>query len=243
VSTGSPARRFWLVTCAALAGFVLTVGLGVWQWGRAEQKVARQSGQEQRQSMAVVDGLALPVSGVPLDLLDRPVVVRGTWVKERTVYLDNRQMQGRPGFYVVTPRKLAGSDFAVMVERGWIPRNFEHREQLQPVDTPAGVIEVHGRIAPPPPKLYEFAGAGAGAIRQNLDLGRFREASGLPLLDVAVQQAGPASEGLLRDWPRADSGAATNYGYAFQWWAMSALIAVLYVWFQFIAPRRKSSHA
>jgi surfeit locus 1 family protein len=58
-----------------------------------------------------------------------------------------------------------------------------------------------------------------------------------------VQQAGGPSEGLIRDWPRADSGAATNFGYAFQWWSMSALIAVLYVWFHIIAPRRKSSHA
>lgn len=239
----SPSGRFWVVTCAAVAGAALTLELGVWQWGKGEQKVARQAEMEQRQSSAPLDERSLPASGVPPELLHRPVVLHGTWVRERTVYLDNRQMQGKPGFYVVTPLRLASGNSAVVVERGWIPRNFEHREQLQPVDTPPGVVEVRGRIAPPPPKLYEFAGAGTGAIRQNLDLGRFRAETGLALLDIAVQEAGPPSEGLLRDWPRADSGAATNYGYAFQWWAMSGLIAVLYVWFQFIAPRRKSSHA
>jgi surfeit locus 1 family protein len=243
VSTASPRRRFWIVTCAAVAAFALTLELGAWQWGKGEHKVARQAQMEQQQSLSPLDEHALPASGVPADLLHRPVVLRGTWVKERTVYLDNRQMQGKPGFYVVTPLRLAGGNSAVVVERGWIPRNFEHRDRLQPVDTPSGVVEVRGRIAPPPPKLYEFAGAGTSAIRQNLDLGRFRAETGLALLDVAVQQVGPASEGLLRDWPRADSGAATNYGYAFQWWAMSGLIAVLYVWFQLIAPRRKSSHA
>ena len=243
MSTASPPRRFWIVTCAAVAGFAVTLELGAWQWGKGELKVARQAEMEHQQLLAPLDEHALPASGAPAELLHRPIVLRGTWVKERTVYLDNRQMQGRPGFYVVTPLRLAGGNSAVVVERGWIPRNFEHREQLQPVETPAGVVEVRGRIAPPPPKLYEFAGAGAGAIRQNLDLGRFRAETGLALSDVAVQQVGPASEGLLRDWPRADSGAATNYGYAFQWWAMSGLIAVLYVWFQIIAPRRKSSHA
>jgi surfeit locus 1 family protein len=243
VSTASPRRRFWIVTCASVAGFALTLELGAWQWGKGEQRVARQAQMEQQQSLASLDEHALPASGVPAELLHRPVVLHGTWAKERTVYLDNRQMQGKPGFYVVTPLRLAGGNSAVVVERGWIPRNFEHRDQLQPVDTPSGVVEVRGRIAPPPPKLYEFAGAGTGAIRQNLDVGRFRAETGLALLDVAVQQVGPASEGLLRDWPRADSGAATNYGYAFQWWAMSGLIAVLYVWFQLIAPRRKSSHA
>jgi surfeit locus 1 family protein len=125
------------------------------------------------------------------------------------------------------------------VQRGWIPRNFEHREQLPPVQTPGGVVEVQGRLAPPPAKLYEFAGAGQGAIRQNLDLAALRDQSGLPLLlAVSVQQLGPPSEGLLRRWPEAGSGAEKNYGYAFQWWALSALIAILYVWFQFVVPRR-----
>jgi surfeit locus 1 family protein len=243
VSAASPIGRSWLIACAAALAFALTLGLGLWQWGRGEQRVARQAETEQRQLLAPLDERALPASGVPPQLLHRPVVLHGTWVKERTVYLDNRQMQGKPGFYVVTPLRLAGGSGVVLVERGWIPRNFEHREQLQPVDTPAGVVQVQGRIAPPPAKLYDFAGAGTGAIRQNLDLARFRAETGLNLLDFSVQQAGGPSEGLIRDWPRADSGAATNFGYAFQWWSMSALIAVLYVWFHIIAPRRKSSHA
>jgi cytochrome oxidase assembly protein ShyY1 len=56
-------------------------------------------------------------------------------------------------------------------------------------------------------------------------------------------QTGAPSEGLMRDWPRASSGSERNYGYTFQWWAMSAVIAILYVWFQFIAPYRKARHA
>ena len=56
-----------------------------------------------------------------------------------------------------------------------------------------------------------------------------------------MQQTGEPSEGLLRDWPEAASGVEKNYGYAFQWWALSGLIAILYVWFQFIAPRRKAT--
>jgi cytochrome oxidase assembly protein ShyY1 len=63
------------------------------------------------------------------------------------------------------------------------------------------------------------------------------------LTGVSVQQAGPASEGLLRDWTQPGSGVETHYGYAFQWFALSALIAILYVWFQFVAPRRRLPHA
>jgi surfeit locus 1 family protein len=162
-------------------------------------------------------------------------------VTRHTVFLDNRQMQGRPGFYVVTPLKLEGSDRAVLVERGWVQRNFIDREKLPAIETPAGPVELHGRLAPPPAKLYEFAGAVGGPIRQNLDLAQFRAETGLALLDLAVQQTDAPSEGLLRDWPRAASGVEKHYGYAFQWWALSALIAILYAWFQFIAPRRRVS--
>jgi surfeit locus 1 family protein len=144
----------------------------------------------------------------------------------------------------VTPLKLEGSDAAVLVQRGWAPRNFDRREQLPAVQTPAGAVELQGRIAPPPARLYEFEGKESGPIRQNLGLAAFRAETGLKLVDVSVQQtAPPASEGLLREWPRPGSGSERNYGYALQWWALGALIAILYVWFQFIAPRRQARHA
>lgn len=242
MTLGSRAR-FWAITAAALAGCAVTVALGAWQWGRAHEKLALHAAIDQRKTLAPLDGPALLAASDPRELVHRPVVLRGQWVAGRTVFLDNRQMQGRPGFYVVTPLKLQGGDVAVLVERGWAPRNFVDREKLPALETPPGVVEVRGRLAPPPAKLYEFSGADAGPIRQNLDLAQFRTESGLALLDVAVQQTGEPSEGLLRDWPEVGSSASKNYGYAFQWWALSALIAILYGWFQFIAPRRKAVRA
>jgi surfeit locus 1 family protein len=231
--------RFWAITAAAIGGCAVTLALGIWQWGRAHEKLALHAAIEQRKALVPLDERALLAAREPATLVHRPVVLRGQWVAGRTVFLDNRQMQGRPGFYVVTPLKLQGGDAAVLVERGWAPRNFVDRERLPAVETPSGVIEVRGRLAPPPAKLYEFDGAGSGPIRQNLNLVQFRAESGLALLDVAVQQTGAPSEGLQRDWPEVAGSASKNYGYAFQWWAICALIAILYVWFQFIVPRRK----
>jgi surfeit locus 1 family protein len=241
--TGKHSRRFWLLTAAAAAGFAATLALGAWQMSRAAQKVALQAAIERRQAIAPVSQSELLASRNPADLLHRVVVLRGTWSANRTVFLDNRQMQGKVGFYVVTPLRLEGSDAAVLVQRGWAQRNFLDREKLPPIATPEGVVEVRGRLAPPPAKLYEFAGAAPGRIRQNLDLAQFRAETGLPLLALSVQQIGGPSDGLLREWPEPASGVATNYGYAAQWWALSILIAILYVWFQFVAPRRKVPHA
>jgi surfeit locus 1 family protein len=211
--------------------------------GRAQEKLALQALIEARRVLPPAGEQALLRAGPLADVVYRPVVLRGTWVAQHTIFLDNRQMNGKPGFYVVTPLRLEGSDFAVLVERGWVQRNFVDRQKLPPVQTPEGVTELRGRMAPPPAKLYEFAGTPSGPIRQNLDLAQWRTETGLALLDVAVQQTGGTSDGLLRDWPEAASGADKNYGYAFQWWALSGLIAILYVWFQFVAPRRKAIHA
>lgn len=231
--------RFWAVTAAAIAGVAATLALGQWQLGRGLARDALQAQLEQREKQPPLSPLSLltPHAG---ELVHRRVVLRGTWEAGRTVFLDNRQMRGTPGFYVVTPLKLEGTDRHVLVQRGWAPRDFGRREKLPEVATPAGVVEVPGRIAPPPARLYELGAAGSGAIRQNLDIAAFRGETGLRLADVSVLQTEPAaSEGLLRDWPRPGSGSGKNYGYAFQWWALAALIAILYVWFQFIAPRRR----
>lgn len=241
--TRARSPRLWLITLAALVAAGMTLGLGAWQMDRAGQKLALQAAIDRREAMPALPQQALLEASAYQELIHRQVVLHGTWQPQRTVFLDNRQMQGKPGFYVVTPLMLEGAAAAVLVERGWVQRNFADREKLPPVPTPQGPIELRGRIVPPPAKLYEFAGAQRGAIRQNLDLAQFRAETGLPLLDLAVRQTEGPADGLLRDWPEAASGAAKNYGYAFQWWALSALIAILYVWFQFIVPRRKAPHA
>jgi surfeit locus 1 family protein len=232
--------RAWIAAGAALLGVAATFSLGLWQLDRGRQKEALAAAIASKGSMAALPQEALLAPDAPA-LIHRPVLLRGTWVAEHTVFLDNRQMQGGVGFYVVTPLRLAGSDRVVLVQRGWAPRNFVAREQLPPVQTPPGEVQLEGRIAPPPSRLYQPGPAGTGPIRQNLDLPAFAAETGLALLPVTVQQTGAASQGLRRDWPEAAGrGPETNYGYAFQWWALCGLIAALYVWFQFIQPRRQA---
>ena len=231
--------KAWLIALAAVAGIAATLALGFWQWGRAQQKIALHQAIEGRGALPPLEIAAWAGATAEGDLLHRRVVLRGTWVADRTVYLDNRQMLAKPGFYVVTPLRLAGSSGVVLVQRGWVQRDFSQRDRLLTVQTPAGEVEVQGRLAPPPAKLYAFGQEERGAIRQNLDLGRFRAETGLALNPLSVQQTGAPSEGLLREWPQPATGADKNYGYAFQWWALSALITILYVWFQLIVPRRR----
>lgn len=259
--------RFWIVTVAAVATLAVTVSLGRWQLARAAHKEALAAQIQAQQAHPPLDFTALSaVENIDTEM-HRRVRLRGLWLPTQTVYLDNRQMHGRPGFYVLTPFALEGAEQTLMVQRGWVPRNFVDRAQLPPVDTPAGLVELEARIATPPAQLFqlgkeEAAGAsppqqtpaagaqapapeqahaapGASRIRQNLDLNAFRTETGLPLrTDLSLQQIGPASEGLDREWPAPALGIEKHHGYAFQWFGLATLVTLLYVWFQLIAPRR-----
>ena len=224
-------RKFYLATAAALFFAGLGIYLGFWQLGRAAQKEALQAAIQSQTSQVPLnaDGLA-QLTDAPAGM-HRPVRVSGTWEASHTVYLDNRQMDGKVGFFVLTPLRLQASGQIVVVQRGWIARNFEVREQVPAVQTPPGLVEVEGQIAPPPSKLYEPGTPSAGVIRQNLDLDRFRQESGLAVSGFTIRQNGPASEGLRRNWPAVALGVEKHYGYAFQWFALAGLIVGLYFWF------------
>ena len=238
----SPAARRRVLLLASLAGVLLTARLGVWQLDRARQKIGLQTQIDQHAAQPPLPAaqLARDAAGAAAQHY-RHIALTGRWLAQHTVYLDNRQMDGRPGFFVLTPLLLAPGD-AVLVQRGWIPRDAQDRTRLMAVDTPDGEVELRGRVAPSPSALFSLGIEGQGPIRQNLALDAFAREIGIALRPLSVQQLDAASPqplpALQRRWPLPAVDVGKHHGYAFQWFALSALIAGLYVWFQLIRPRR-----
>lgn len=241
------ARRL-VVLLAALAAVALTARLGVWQLDRAAQKLALQAAIDTRGALPPLEGAALARStDLAAGQHQRLVTLQGRWRPEFSVFLDNRQMDGRPGFYLLTPLELTSGD-AVLVQRGWAPRDPRDRAHLPTVPTPAGAVRVVGRIAPPPAALYALGGPDAGTLRQNVDLGAYARETGLSLRPLSVLQteAGESGDdGLQRRWPAPAVDVHKHYGYAFQWFALATLLIGLYVWFQVLQPwlRQRRAHA
>lgn len=233
--------RFWWVTLACVVTMAVTASLGFWQVGRADQKLALEAAIERQAALPELDTRSLLALSSWDAAWHRPAVLEGEWVPRATVFLDNRPMNGQAGFHVVTPLKLNGSDASVLVVRGWTPRNALDRTRVPDVPTHAGIVRLHGRLAPPPSRLYELGPTGHGAIRQNIDLEPFARETGLALLPLSLLQTGDAADGLRREWPRITVDVHKHYGYAVQWFGLCALAGILYVWFQFIQPRRRRS--
>jgi surfeit locus 1 family protein len=237
-------RAFAWVTLAMLVGVTLTVRLGFWQLSRAAEKETRHAVIVAQMSAPVLNTPALLAQSAQFEQLHQRVELQGEWLPEYTVYLDNRPMSGHAGFWVLTPLKLNATT-RVLVQRGWVPRHQLDRTLLPTIQSPAGEVRVHGRIAPPPSHLMALStepevtdtASKPSKIRQNLNLETYATQTGGEFAAV-VLQTDPASDGLLREWPEIAAGVEKNLAYAFQWFALAALQLMLYIWFQFIQPYR-----
>ena len=119
-----------IVLLAALVAALGTARLGVWQLSRGAQKTALHDAIVQRTAMPPLTQAELQPAGADgAAQWHRRTEVAGRWLPRHTVFLDNRQMNGRPGFFVVTPLELAPGD-ALLVQRGWVPVDAADRTRL-----------------------------------------------------------------------------------------------------------------
>ena len=112
---GRRRARFWLLTLAALLALAGTLSLGRWQLSRAAEKQALQAAIDAQKNYPPLDMTGfLAIEDVASEM-HRRVRLRGLWLADQTVWLDNRQMHGgTPGFHVLTPLALEGSQQTLM---------------------------------------------------------------------------------------------------------------------------------
>ncbi len=238
----------WLGVFVVALVVMLTAGLGVWQLWRAQTKVQAQAQWDAAMARApealTAATLATTTQRVSLHgpsplRASLRVRLRGQWLPQSTVWLENRALGGRAGFWKITPLRLADAaqDTAVvLVLRGWAPRDPTDRLRLPSTLDASGEVNVEGVAVAQLSHLLQLGAApSAGplpAVWQNLDLPAFAVASGLTVAPFVVQQTDAASahEGLTRVPLQVAVGPEQHYGYAAQWFALSALIAGLSIY-------------
>jgi len=231
-------RPRWLPAVAAFAGIALTAGAGNWQLGRAHDKERLQQAYDRGASAAPLRLTAAPASVEVLRL--RRVEVEGQFVAKGLALLDNKTRNGVVGYEVVMPLRIDGSTMHVLVNRGWIAASRE-RARLPVFSTPEALVKVTGTAVVPGRFLELSKIEDSGPVWQNLTVGRYFARSGIQVQPVIVQQQNELDDGLIRSWERPDFGIARHYGYAGQWFSLSALIIFLFVFFHVKHSRPKKN--
>lgn len=262
----------WMVGLGLVA---LGLRLSYWQWHKAELKREVSAQRQSQASKQALPPSCLPATAAgpgqagqpasaqasdtspasterscgPLaERWGRQMTVSGRWVEGRTLFLDNRQMNGRVGFHVLTPLVLADGRW-LLVQRGFTPRDFQQRDRLPSWPTVAGIVSVPGTLRQEASAAYVLGEAGRGVIRQAVSLPGLEAEWGQRLVPAVLWQSGdeqpapgPEAPALDRRWPEPRVDVSKHEGYAFQWLALSAGVLALLIWHQVIQPRRQRQH-
>ena len=236
-------RRLWMTPLVVIGALILC-RLGIWQLDRLAQRRALNSSVNTRMAQP-----ALTLTGAAIDpdaLEYRRVEVRGVYDPAQEIVLRNRELDGAPGVHILTPLRLSGSDSAVLVDRGWIPREQAGTAARSAFAAPPGQVLVTGiarrsqdeRAGGPqdPPLAPDRARLDAWF---HVDTTRIQQQAGYPLLPIFIeQQPAPGEPALPRLIATADLGEGPHMGYAVQWFAFAIILVVGYIAFIYTKTRR-----
>lgn len=216
--------------------------LGYWQLDRAggKQVLLEQQSLRRKQVSIQLDGNNDTVEY----LRYRPVVLKGTYDVEHQFLIDNRVVNGRVGFFVLTPLRIQSSKRTVLVNRGWVPLG-DDRNKLPEVGMDPREVTVTGIIDRFPGVGFELEGAGTPSedwpgIVQVVDASILSEVLGYSLLPFQVLLDSDAGQGYYRHWVLKTSMPPWKHrAYAFQWFALATVLAALYFWYSISSSNPK----
>lgn len=223
--------RFRLIPFVAAAiAVAIGLSLGQWQTRRAAEKIAIEQKIQERQAAPALQ-LSDATSNSD-DIEFRHLSVKGEFLRDWPIYLDNRPHDGVAGFYLLMPFKVADSQLHILVARGWIPRNVADRTKMPAIVTPGGQLQIEGVVRRDIGHVMQLGEVDAPrphAIVQNLDVAGFAAASGLQMSPMFLEQLTDTGDGLVRDWPVPSTGVDKHRGYAFQWYGLAAMAFIFFV--------------
>ena len=227
--------RLW-PTLAAMAAIPLLISLGLWQLDRAEEKqrAYRQFAQRGAEPAVRLAADSPEIWKLPL-MRHRRIHVYGHYDGGVQYLLDNQVHDGAAGYLVYTPFVLEGQEIHLLIDRGWVAAGPD-RGVPPALDTPPGVLSLSGIAALPPPPGIRLGDNLPEAMTPNLvrlqriEMDAMMRRFAGKLLPYELRLDPDDAGGFIRQWREPGSGHERNLGYAFQWFAMAAVVAVLYLY-------------
>ncbi len=207
----------------AALGVALFTSLGRWQLHRAEEK------RELIAAFARGDVATVPLSA-SLARVPRyqRVRVQGRYDATHQILLDNITLDGRVGYYALTPL-LRADGTTVVVNRGWLPLG-SRREALPDLSVGGSLREVEGRMDEFPRAGLSLPATAGTSWPRVLNFPDAATVSGLlgghvhPQL-LLLDASRP--DGFRRNWRPAGLEPERHVGYAVQWFAFAATTVIL----------------
>ncbi|GAA2919290.1 hypothetical protein GCM10020221_14440 [Streptomyces thioluteus] len=197
--------RWWVINVFAVLAIPFCLFMGTWQLGRFETRVDSHREQQDQADEARTAAAAplrdlLPVT---TETSGRKARVTGRYDAGRQLLVPDREMDGRSGFYVLTPLRTDDGK-ALPVVRGWLPGDAGSKADTAAIPAPpAGRVTVAGALQSSESPMSKGVGASGG-----LPAGQLGVISAASLVNlVSVRGVRRVDHGDGRA-PAADRGAA-----------------------------------
>ncbi len=223
--------KYWPGHLAMIICVSAAVGLGVWQLDAWQTRRADAARDISNTKPVPLDGLMTGNSPFPGRSLGRPVTFTGTWENSSTVFISDRYVDDRRGYWVVTPVQVTGSKSVIPVVRGWSAKPA--------AEAVNGAAEVTGWL-----QATEGSGPADADPHDNV-LPMMRLASLVEHVDADLYSGYVVARDIDGDGAGAGSliavdsaavpevsgfTALRNFLYAVEWWVFGAF--ALFVWFR-----------
>jgi len=232
-------RRWFLTTLLVIAGMGVLARLGIWQLDRLEQRRAFNARVQAQIDQPPLD---LNEEWLNADLGNmeyRQVKVTGEYDHSQEIAIRNQYWGNEWGVHLVTPLKIAGTEQAVLIDRGWIPaEDFESGDWSR--FSEPGFVTVNGVIRASRDRAdFGFRRDPSPATSETFKAWNFvnvpniSQQVSLSLVPVYIQQApDPAWTGMpYRTQPELELTEGPHLGYAIQWFTFAAILGLGYPFF------------
>jgi cytochrome oxidase assembly protein ShyY1 len=226
----------WRTTLLTILLFPTLIVLGFWQLDRADEKSSIAL-QDAERAVAPPIALAQLATMSEAELAYRRVIVRGHFVPEAVILLDNQIRDGRYGHDVYGVFFDRPSGQYALLNRGWVPGDSSRRS-LPDIDVPEAELTLEATVYVSPGKPYLLAEDQFNELDWPVLVQTASSPALYALLGTAVagelfpkelRLAANAPAGFRRDWPVVNVSPEKHRGYALQWFTMSAALLLFFV--------------
>ncbi|MET9501633.1 SURF1 family protein [Streptomyces sp. NPDC006622] len=228
--------RWWGINVFVLLAIPFCVFMGSWQLSRFEARVDDQRTAEARADSARTQA-PRPLAGMlPVDKATSGKRVTASGRYGAQLLVPDRELDGRPGFYVLTLLRTDGGR-TLPVVRGWLPGAADAAKAPAP---PAGEVSVTGAL-----QASETPGDNGVSARGGLppgQTGAISTASLVNLVDddlydawITLDTADPGMRAVPASAPSGtglDLKAFQNLGYTGEWFVFAGF--VVFMWFRLL---------
>lgn len=234
------------MTLATLATMALCIKAGLWQYNKAESKQALQTQLNARLAepptkltdLQSSDKLIAGKIADSENLRYKRLKFAGTYDTRFQVLLDNQVENTVVGYHVLTPMQVEGSQFYVLVNRGWVKGSLDRKPPV--VTAPQGRQEIEGDIGLPAKKFFTLEAPPdkdgkwqpilPNQVWQHLDLQRYIQSVPFAMQPFVLRlDAKSKAGGFVRNWPAPGERVNMHLGYAYQWFGFALTLLVIYI--------------